>query len=479
THEVFSLQTFPTASSLGTGKLKSLISLNSAVLNLSMEKNLLGILLVTSSSRGHSLPFRYPESIFDSQRSSKDLRDFKIPTRKPRTSNPRNLPEYNVSELDLNNNPVSEFINSQSRKTSFESKHESRTGSLISLDKLSNDQLNNDSVESEKSFIPQDSLGTEDELNEAFKTEADISSEHKGNSLLETNSFESQEKYSHERKVSQTVTYRNIRKFRQSKSVFQQKAKKASFPSESDLKLHHDDSSVFKTKNTQPESDHNSSCALDSSVLKLDSNETDFSSKNTSEYTTPKVDTVTTKPLPESFVDPSPYLAKQSHSQITQEKLDSTPSNFNIAYNNALEDDKSKFSLNNPDLHSNYINVNITTNSLSSGLVSFRKQNRTLENRKDNNSLDYSKVYNQNQTKKRQVSYTTSLIYGFDPKLLAQILSSRSTKSSHFFLVGIDQFSFLSHTPSDSSTFLVNGKQTADSYKPSAFSNSDVNDSFS
>ncbi|PVU98972.1 hypothetical protein BB559_001123 [Furculomyces boomerangus] len=442
--------------------------------------------LVTFSSRGHHLPFIYPEKIFDSERN----RNIQI--------NPT------IQDFELKKSTTIE------RKISLSAQNSTDTGKLTKINENHTTNLAEKSLESssEKNTNEYQIQGTEEytkgyELPENPELKGDLNKENsqdideipmalidsdvkslpvKDTPILETVYVVS----SHEPKILEQKPHlpRNIRKGREERGLLFQKTKQfATKKKTSDSAELEIDSTDFKhnQKSEQASIKADESYPSSTSNSKINS-EKDLSlsfSVNNNDSRVFQISKINTEDKESKYVIHTSYNLENSRNK--QDSVDTSYDQPNIPsdkHQNPPKFKKHAHLNSDQEKPKNFRGASgINSNTPAYGVSERTKEiasNQSLTNISNikqpiNHNSELFKADETYSLNKKQPDWITSSIYGFDISLLAQILSTHPSQHCQKFEIAIDDIMFLGYpvhdTTSDKGDIYQDEKTTRKSHQ--------------
>ncbi|PVU86183.1 hypothetical protein BB561_006790 [Smittium simulii] len=378
---------------------------------------------------GYSLPFRYPESIFDVQRDAKILNKHKNQQKKQlirKKKSKNKLATKNGTKKDVTGE-ISDI--KKNEQINLDSKNESRDGSFISLEK-------------------KPSVNSSSGINLLLNVQMLITNFNAYLLLVK----------------NQAQTLRNSKKTRNNKSVF-----------------HHKTKTIIKDMTGElfqkPGNNHLYSAESESieNLVELQISDTNTSANHEKPNTVYSNTSINQNYNNQNYTNseiPGSYFDFEKNIKSYQNDSDQVYSLNTEKYENksfGIYKHKKNFSIDAiSNIDKSTHNNNVTSHLNSSGFLSlnsapnvkktaaetlnFYKNTRyTNASHSNNYSSSSDNYYKKSEFGYCGEDFTTSKIYGFDVKLLAQILSARTNQYSQFFQIGIDDITFLSYTPVESS----------------------------
>ncbi|OLY81059.1 Nitrogen permease regulator 3-like protein [Smittium mucronatum] len=443
-----------------------------------MEDYLLGVFLVTYSSRGYHLPFKYPKSVFDNYRNCSFPESLSTQEENSSLTFAPSFPSsLNNSFLHLIPNDSSSIKDNASLSiTSNHSKEKLAPSDpqntaqgiihysftlpneriLFSfpfslLDLISETQTKDIHETARASSTSSQPLYPLNE-SEGIKISTESGSHH---NILDKNEADLAQLPLNKQVETSSLSSRNYRKARENKSLFYYKSKKNSDSIERNLGSSSNiDTPIDKQIITFPNS--KSANPDKSSLLENKSNATSsLNSRCTSESNSKifcNVDSTATNPefsKSRYKIDSLSYINDPNNEvQNSESNLLDPANSINVALNSSIS-----------------IAPGNSSNSNSKEEKFKTSKASTYQHPSRNNSSS-----KKHHTPSSSFNWTSSTIYGFEVKLLAQLLSVRPSENYQKFNIGIDDICFLGYPIRDN---------VYDSFqdKPSDFNNSETQNS--
>ncbi|OMJ20338.1 Nitrogen permease regulator 3-like protein [Smittium culicis] len=400
-----------------------------------MDDYLLGVFLVTYSSKGYHLPFKYPETVFDSYRNRIGDDPIQLPKEVP-------IPTI-IPSLDASLN------NSNSKRNSYDSLNlkdgTQNLSSIPSLQSKSNKlpgnaplkETQNADVIDKDSLTPVDSasqLGSKQDF--SLQIDSPISSpaiNKQASSLLSINTDDAMPGLGILNKHAEftPTNTRNHRKGRESKGLFYYKTKKNPDPAD-------------RTINTNENAESSNEKGIKN---------TSISSLNPIDNLAIKDPTnIDSRPIYSKHLDENSLKSSTAKDKIPL--ISDLKNAFSKDHNDSFPDfNEIQFKAGNTsniDILDPSISLNSTDIIKSSSFIFDEFSYSDYKNKVNKPPIGLHSAPGHNKSNKNSKSklrheWIHSKIYGFDTKLLAQLLSARPSKNYRRFHVGIDDLSFLGY----------------------------------